>query len=136
MATAFDHLKVIGENEKWLCTGRTILLYKRGNSLDPGNYRPITCLNNLYKVLTSCLLKRFSNHVERYRLYDPQQRGVRRNQHGCHENLLIDRMIMDEVHLYKRNLSCCWVDYRKAFDSISHGYMLEVVSILHFAEPL
>jgi len=44
-------------------------------------------------------------------------------------------MIMDEVHLYRRNLSCCWVDYRKAFDSISHGYMLEVVSILRFAEP-
>jgi len=25
MAIAFDNLKVIGENEKWLCTGRTIL---------------------------------------------------------------------------------------------------------------
>ena len=135
IATAFENLKVIEENEKWLCTGRTILLYKRGNSLDPGNYRPITCLNNLYKVLTSCLLKRFNKHVEKYGLYDPQQRGVRRNQRGCHENLLIDRMIMDEVHLYKRNLSCCWIDYRKAFDSISHGYMLEVVSILRFAEP-
>ena len=44
-------------------------------------------------------------------------------------------MIMDEVHLYKRNLSYSWMDYHKAFDSISHGYMLEVVSILHFAMP-
>jgi len=42
---------------------------------------------------------------------------------------------MDEVGLYKRNLSYCWIDYRKAFESISHGYMLEVVSILQLAKP-
>ena len=67
--------------------------------------------------------------------YKSQQRGDRRNQRGCHENLLIDTMIIDEVHLYKKILSYCWIDYHKAFDSIPHGYILEVVSILRFAEP-
>jgi len=41
-----------------------------------------------------------------------------------------DRMIKDEVRLCNRNLSYCWIDYCKAFDSISHGYMLEVMPIL------
>ena len=62
--------------------------------------------------------------MERYGLYDPQQRGLHRNQRGCHENLLIDRMIMDEVHLYKRNL---WIDYRKAFDSISQLLLASLI---------
>ena len=62
-----------------------MLLHKKGDSLKPSNYRLITCLN-LYKILTSCLLKRFNLHVERDGLYDPQQQGVCRNQRGCHEN--------------------------------------------------
>jgi len=109
-----------------------MVLYKKRDPINPANYHPFTCLNNLHKALTSCLLKRFNLHVGKYGLFDPQQQGVHRNHLGCHENLLIDRIIMDELHLCKRNLSYCWIDYRKAFDSIFS--CLHVV-YLQFAMP-
>ena len=30
--------------------GKTFLLYKKGNPEDPANYRPITCMNVIFKI--------------------------------------------------------------------------------------
>ncbi|BFU20477.1 hypothetical protein, conserved [Entamoeba histolytica] len=43
--------------------GRTILIYKKGDKLDPQNYRQITCLNCLLKVYTSILKMKIENQL-------------------------------------------------------------------------
>ena len=42
----------------WLVTGRTILIPKKGEAKDLGNYRPIACLNTKYKFATVVLADR------------------------------------------------------------------------------
>ncbi len=45
----------------------------------------------------------------------------------CKDQLLINKFILEEARWEKKNLPTAWVDYKKAFDSVSHtGKCLEV----------
>ncbi|XP_013141510.1 PREDICTED: RNA-directed DNA polymerase from mobile element jockey-like, partial [Papilio polytes] len=43
-----------------------ILLYKKGDPADIGNYRPISLMPCLYKLFASCLLERISPDIDSY----------------------------------------------------------------------
>ena len=58
---AREYTKIIenpAEMPEWLTDGLTILLPKTEETKNPKNYRPITCLPTMYKVLTSILADR------------------------------------------------------------------------------
>ena len=38
--------------------------------------------------------------------------------------LFIDKVIMGEVKMRKRNLSVVWIDYKKAFDMVPHSWVI------------
>ena len=40
------------EENNWLLEGRTVLIFKGGDRKDPVNYRPITCLPTITKMVT------------------------------------------------------------------------------------
>ena len=52
-----------------------------------------------------------------------EQKALRKGRRGCLDALAIDGMIVDEMKLYSRNVSVAWIDYRKAFDFIPHGWI-------------
>jgi hypothetical protein len=114
----------------WLSEGRTVLIPKSGDLSRPQNYRPITCLNTLYKIFTGVLNERILASIEPLWNSVVEQRGVKRGVAGCKENLLIDRCICQDAVYYKRNLSMAWVDYKKAFDSTSHSLIIEMLRCL------
>ena len=39
------------------------------------------------------------------------------------DNLLIDRTVTLDCHLRKGNLSMAWIDVKKAYDSVDHGWL-------------
>lgn len=47
-----------------ICQGKTFLKPKNENTHDPTNYRPITYLNTLYKLLTGCVAQIITKHIE------------------------------------------------------------------------
>ena len=49
---------------------------------------------------------------------------------GTMDNLLVDRMVTQDCHRKKRNLSMGWAYVEKAYDSIDHGW-LEDMMIIH-----
>lgn len=104
----------------WFAEGRTVLLPKKGDLSDPKNYRPITCLNTVYKLFTTVLNNRVTKTVDPVWRQIVEQRGCKSGVSGCKENLLIDRCVCQDSIQYKRNLSMAWLDYKKAFDSTSH----------------
>ena len=101
----------------WFTGGRTTLIPKPG-SFTSDNQRPITCLNTIYKWFTSCLLKPMNHHLDTYKLMEIEQRGAKVGCSGTMNNLIIDRMVTEDCHRGKRNLSMAWVDVAKAYDSI------------------
>lgn len=58
------------------------------------------------------------------------QRGARAGCSGTVDNLLIDRAVTLDCHRRKRNLGMGWIDVKKAYDSIDHGW-LEEMTLLH-----
>ena len=61
-----------------------------------------------------------------------EQRGAREKCSGTFDNLLIDRMVCQDGHWRKRNLSMAQVDVRKAFDTVGHRWLGEVFELDRF----
>ncbi|KAG6439021.1 hypothetical protein O3G_MSEX000416 [Manduca sexta] len=105
------------------------MLPKNKYSPHPSQYRPITCLPTLYKIVTSVITKRISSHVEQYNIIAEEQKGCRRGHMGCKEQLIIDSTILKHATAKNRNLHCTFIDYKKAYDSIPHSWLLKILDI-------
>ena len=84
-----------GKVPGWMTTGRTILLVKdveKGNEVD--NYRPITCLPLIWKLLTGVISDAIYDHLERSKLLPEEQKGCRKNCRGSKDHLLIDKAVL------------------------------------------
>ena len=117
------------EMPPWLSEGITFLIPKNQKTEDPKNYRPITCLTTTYKLLTAILSDRIYSYLEEKDILPTEQKGCRKNCYGCKDQLLINKMIIESCKKKHRNLSAAWIDYRKAFDSVPHKWILKALDI-------
>lgn len=117
------------EFPEFLAQGITYLLPKKGDMKDPKNYRPITCLSVFYKLLTAIVHKKIYEHCQLNNLIAVEQKGCIKNSLGCKEQLTIDAIIMKQAETKCRNLSMGYIDYRKAFDSVPHDWLLKVLEL-------
>ena len=113
----------------WLTRGRTTLIYKKGTTKEAKNYRPITCLPTYYKLLTLILTDNIYEHVTENDILPMEQKGVRRKARGCKDHLLLDRIITEDAKKKLRDMSAMWIDYMKAYDSIPHSWLTEMMTI-------
>ena len=115
---------------EWMTLGRTSLIPKdknKGNAAS--NYRPITCLPIMWKLLTGIISERLYIYLEETNTIPHQQKGCRRKCRGTKDQLLIDKMVMKNSKRRKANLSMAWIDYKKAFDMIPHSWLIECLQI-------
>ena len=113
-----------------MTTGRTTLVQKdksKGNVAS--NYRPITCLPMMWKLLTGIISERLYIYLEETNTMPHQQKGCRRKCRGTKHQLLIDKMLMMNSKRRKTNLSMAWIDYKKAFNMIPHSWPIECLEI-------
>ena len=107
----------------WLTNGATYLLPKNDETKNPMNYRPITCLPTMYKILTSILSARAYKHLTSNNLLPVEQKGCSKGSYGCKGQLLINKAITEMTRSRKRYLTTAWIDYKKAFDSVPHSWI-------------
>ena len=88
------------------------------------DHRPITCLITMYKSITSLV-----GEYLPLKTLPMDQRGGRPGVMGCTDNMLIDKMILEDAKMNKKKLSMVWADVRKAFDSVTHTWILKVLSM-------
>ena len=89
---------------EWLVMGRTILLPKNTQTEYAKNYRPIACQNILYKLFTGILNTFLVEHCTDNDIITLEQAGGKPGSWGCTDQLLVNKMIMDEVRTHRRNL--------------------------------
>ena len=111
---------------EWWPSGRTVLLPKSKALTDEKNYRPITCLNTSYKILTGLIAKFMRDHTIANEIWDKGQLGAVEGVLGTVDQLIIDRCITEEVKQYHRNLAVAFYDYKKAYDKVHHDWMTRV----------
>ena len=71
-------------------------------------------------------------HLKKYGLMQGDQRGAKEGCCGTGDNLLIDRTVCQDSQRGKRNVSMAWVDVRKAYDSVDHGWLREMFTVHRF----
>jgi exonuclease III len=94
-------------------------IYKnKGNISDPDNYRGITILSCFGKLFTSVINSRLETFLNNAGYIGPEQAGFKKGFSTTDHIFLLHGLI--ELYLKKhKRMYCCFVDYKKAFDSIN-----------------
>ena len=90
----------------------------------------------MYKLCTSCLSSFLCYHCEANNIITPEQAGGKKKVWGTTEQLLQNKSVLKEVRNKKRNLYTVWLDYRKAFDSVPHEWLLYTLKLAKVPEKL
>ena len=61
-----------------------------------------------------------------------EQRGTKKGCSGTMNNLLIDKMITQDCQRGKSNLNLAWVDVTKAYDTVDHDWLYEMMEVHRF----
>lgn len=115
-----------GTTPPFLTAGRTTLLIKdRAKGPIPSNFRPITCLPSMWKLLTGMLGKSIMSFLEENNKIPWQQKGVIPRKKGTKDHLILDKTILKNCKSRRKNLFMGYVDYKKAFDSVPHDWIIK-----------
>ena len=121
--------KIFLENQaekSWFYKGITYLIPK-GTPTKGSDFRPITCMSNLYKLTTKCVTKVMQAIVENRELLAENQLGTVRMVQGAKEQALLD-LAISKAH----GLKSAWIDVKKAFDSVDHIYLVKCIEKYNF----
>jgi len=62
----------------------------------------------------------------------PAQKGCARGQLGCEDHLLLNSHIWHQVKSKNCSLAIAWLDYKKAYDSVPHNWIVHCLWLFHF----
>ena len=95
----------------------------------PNNYRPITCLPTMWKILTTQLREKIYYSLTSHGLLSDQQKGCRKGSRGTAELLYIDQHILNESRTRRKNLAVDWIDYKKVYDIVPQSWILHCLKM-------
>jgi hypothetical protein len=108
--------------DNW-ATGYIKPLHKKGDALDPDNYRGITITSVLGKLFNSIINNRITEFTAKHKIIRDEQIGFKAKCRTS-DHIFVIRTLTDKYKKDKKPLYMCFVDFRKAFDSISHTCLL------------
>ena len=68
--------------------------------------------------------KFLTGHCDQNNITTSEQAAVKKGVWDCVEQFLLNKAVMLEVKKKRRNLVTVWLDYKKAFDSVSHEWRM------------
>ena len=109
---------------EWKCHSITPI-FKSGDKSQVKNYRPISLLCIISKVLEHLIFNKVSNFITKNKILFHHQFGFRQH-HSTTQQLLI---FLNNVHRALNNANCSqcdviYLDFKKAFDSVHHQELL------------
>ena len=107
------------------------LIPKKGSLSDISNWRPISLLSCLYKVVSSAITNRLKSVIDK--ICSINQKGFSSTK-TLHMSLL---NILNYISMSNTtNLDSCLIqiDFKKAFDFINHDYILEALKFFNFGD--
>ena len=124
-----DIIRRQAEMPEWLIATKTILIAKNNETKNEKNYHPIAIQNTIYKIYTGILAEFIMDHCKLNDVITEQQAAGKRGSWGCTDQLLANKMIYNETKQKRLNLLTVWLDYKKAFDSVPHGWVIKSLEL-------
>ena len=123
------------ESPAEMLLSRLIPIFKnKGSAADANNYRGIALMSLCAKLRNKMLLQRIRPYLDP--LLRPNQNGFRPRR-GTTQHVLALRRVFEQCRL-KQETNCVavFIDYSKAFDSISRGMMKKILSAYGIPEKV
>ncbi|MCO5593906.1 hypothetical protein L7F22_047925 [Adiantum nelumboides] len=100
-----------------------------GDPMIPGNYRTIMVGHTLARLYASILEQRLSGWAEEKGVRAKGQAGFRKG-FSTLDHILTLRAIIEEGRANGRKIYCCFVDFRKAFDTVPRARLMNRMQTL------
>ena len=102
---------------------KVIPIFKGGKQTQPGNYRPISLLSNLDKIIEKLIYNRLISFLNKYNILSDNQYGFRQ---GHSTTLAISHFYENLLDSQDNGRATCAIllDLSKAFDSVNHDILL------------
>lgn len=113
--------------------GTTFLVPKKARTTNPEELRPITCLPNIYKIISKVIANLMEDVLSINGVISSNQMGTRKQCQGAKEQALINKNLNKK---YNNELKTSWIDIRKAYDSVRHDYLLGCITKLKMPNQL
>lgn len=103
---------------------KVIPIYKSGELTDPSNYRPISIIPVMSKIIETIVNLRVREHLEDIHFFCKEQYGFRKN--SSTEVAVADLIIELQESMDTGMLSAgIFIDLKKAFDTVKHDILLK-----------
>ena len=99
-----------------------VTLFKKGDLLDCGNYRPITLLSHLYKQI---IYNRVSNTLAAAL---PKSQAAYQKGRNTIEQIQSIQQIIEKSREFNRPLVMCFIGFTKAFDSVKQSRLWKALN--------
>lgn len=113
--------------EAWKRT-TTILIYKKGDKEDPGNWRPIALGNTIYKLYVSCLNVRLYKWISDNDVLSFNQKGFLPHDGVFENNYVLDQVLRKFKNKHK-DIFMASLDITNAFGSLPHWVIFEALRL-------
>ena len=109
--------------------GYVVPIFKQGDHSDPNNYRGISVTSCIGKLFNSILNTRLELFLKEHNIIADEQIGF---MPGCRtsDHIFKFKTIIDKYLNKSKKLYCCFIDLKKAFDSVIHpALFLKLVNL-------
>ncbi len=102
-------------------SGFVIPIHKKGDPKDPNNYRGITLTSCLGKLFNAVLNNRLDEFITKNKLVHENQIGFSKRSRTS-DHIFVLKTLIDKITKRDKGvLYTCFVDFHKAFDTVSHA---------------
>lgn len=108
-----------------------VLLPKKDGALSVGDFRPISLINSMSKIITKVLANRLAP-----RLNDllPKNQTAFIKKRCIHDNFLYVQNVIKALFRAKQQALFIKLDISKAFDSVNWSYLIEMLKAMGFGQ--
>ena len=110
---------------------KVIPLHKKGDTLNPKNYRPVAILPVLSKVLERVIFEQIVDHFNANGLFHPNHHGFRKDHNTCTALLQMQDGWSEAVDKGQYS-GVCMLDMSAAFDTVNHPLLLQKMKFYGF----
>ena len=121
----------------WMTKGKTTLIQKDpSKGTAPNNYRPITYLLIMWKILTAQIRVEIYYSLIIRGLFPDEQKGCHKGARGTAELLYRDQHILNEHKNGWKNLAMTWIDNKKAYDMVLQSWIINCLKMYKISNEI